>query len=112
MFDGGFPTDFPLEPNEIAIAQISLASGGSAIVVTDLRLLRDQQTLLRYDDLRYCIWIDRDRKTQAGLKHSHFDRIILVRRDESQVSLDGLGQAVFPLLNFFWNKLGLREPAA
>jgi hypothetical protein len=55
MFDGGFPTDFLLALNEIAIAQIALASGGSPIAVTDIRLLRDQQTLLSYDDLRYCI---------------------------------------------------------
>jgi hypothetical protein len=89
MFDGSFATDFLLEPNEIAIAQISLASGGSPIVVTDLRLLRDQQTLLRYDDLRYCIWIDRDREMKVKLKESHFQRIILERHDESEIVLDG-----------------------
>jgi len=44
-------------------------------------------------------------------KGSHFHRMILERNDGSDLVLEGLGQAVFPLLNFFWSKLGRREPA-
>lgn len=112
MFEGNPPTDIRLEPNETAIAQISLASGESPIVVTDIRLIRDGQSLLRYDELRYCIWIDRDLKMKGKLKQTHFQRIILERHDTSELVLDGLGQAVFPLLKFFRFKLGRGEPAA
>lgn len=38
--------------------------------------------------------------------------MILERSDGSELVLEGLEQAVFPLLKFFWFKLGCREPAA
>lgn len=110
MLTDSAPGNIRLEPDETAIAQISLAASKSPILVTDIRLIRDGQTLLRYDDLRYCIWIDRDRKMKGKLKQTHFQRIILERHDGSELVLDGLGQAVFPLLKFFWFKLGRREP--
>ena len=82
------------------------------MVVTDVRFVREGDTLLRYDDLAHCIWIDRDYQWRVKHKHSHFQRMILERRDGSEVVLDGLGQAVFPLLTFFCSKLGRREPVA
>lgn len=104
------PIAIPLESNESAIAEISLGSGGSPIIVTDLQLMRDGETLLRYDELQHCIWIDRDRKMQVKLKVSHYQRLILERKDGSELILDGLGQTVFPLLRFFWFVLGRGDP--
>jgi hypothetical protein len=112
MLDESFRADFRLDPSERAIAQISLASGGLSIIVTDLRLVQDGRTLLRYDELRYCIWIHREQAMKAKLKQSHFQRMILERTDNSELLLDGLGQAVFPLLKFFWFKRGCGEPRA
>jgi hypothetical protein len=98
-----------LEPGERAVALIALGSGGPPLVVTDARLVESGQTLLRYDDLRHCHWIIRDHKkrnldTEAAreLKRRHFQRLVLDLRDGREVVLDGLGQAVFPLLKFFW----------
>lgn len=111
MFAEGSSDRIRLESDEAAIAEISLASGESPIVVTDARLVRDGETLLRYDDLEHCIWIDRDRELKVKRKATHFHRIILERNDGSDLVLEGLGQAVFPLLKFFWFKLGRGEPA-
>jgi hypothetical protein len=108
----GSQVSVPLESNEHAIAEISLASSASPIVVSDTRLVREGETLLRYDQVEHCIWIDRDREMKGMLKHSHFQRMILERSDGSELILDGLGQAVFPLLQFFWFKLGRGEPTA
>ncbi len=105
------PISIPLDSNETAVAEISLASGGSPIIATDLRLMRDGTTLLRYDELEHCIWIDRDREMQVKLKVSHYHKIILERKDGSELVLDGLGQAVFPLLTFFRLVLRRRERA-
>ena len=104
------PIAIPLESSESAIAEISLTPAGSPITVTDLRLIRDGETLVRYEDLQHCIWIDRDRETKLKLKVTHFQRIILERKDGSELILDGLGQAVFPLLKFFWFVLGRGDP--
>ena len=102
----------PVESGEALIAEISLASGGLPIVITDQRLTRDGATLIRYSELEHCIWIDRDREVKVKQKASHFHRIILERSDGSELVLEGLGQGVFPLLEFFWFKLGCGEPAA
>jgi hypothetical protein len=59
-----------LEPDEIAVAEISLATGGSPFVVTDKRLVCDNETPLRYDDLEHCIWIDRDRELKVKHRYS------------------------------------------
>jgi hypothetical protein len=112
MLADGSSIPVRLEFDESAVAEISLASGGSPIVVTDIRLVRDGQTILRYDELKHCIWIDRDRETKVKRKTSHFHRMILELNDGSEFVLEGLGQAVFPLLKFFWFKLGRDESAA
>jgi len=104
------PIAIPVESSESAIAEISLTPAGLPITVTDLRLIRDGETLVRYEDLQHCIWIDRDRETKLKLKVTHFQRIILERKDGSELILDGLGQAVFPLLKFFWFVLGRGDP--
>jgi hypothetical protein len=99
------------DSGEQLIAEIALTSGASPIVVTDSRLMQDGRTLLRYEDLRCCFWIDRNPALATKLKHSHFQRMILERTDGTEFVLDGLGQAVFPLLQFFWIKLRRQAPA-
>jgi hypothetical protein len=94
-----------LEVGESAIARIARDSGSEPLLLTDLRLFRGDKTLVRFDDVAACIWIDRDDETAARLKTEKFHRIILELRDGSEIVIEGLGQAVFPLLNFFWNKL-------
>ena len=112
MFADDSTLPFQLESDEKAIAEVSVASGDAPIEVTDKRLVRAGETLLCYDELAHCIWIDRDHEMKVKNKHSHFQRMILERRDGSEIVLDGLGQAVFPLLKFFWFKLGRGERAA
>jgi hypothetical protein len=85
--------DVPLEPGEHAVATVALAAGGAALVV----------------NVRHCYWVDRDREMAARLKHSRPHRLIFELKDHGEVVLDGLGHAVFPLLKFFWFKLGCRE---
>ena len=95
-----------LEPGECAVASI-VPRGGPPLHVTDARLIRAGGTLLRYGDVARCEWIDRDPEVAAGLRHSHFDRLIFDLKDGREVMLGGLGQAVFPLLSFFTRKLRL-----
>jgi hypothetical protein len=103
--------EIELQPGEQAIAAISLASGGPPLVVTDARLLRNGQTLVEYEDVRHCEWIARDTmnldaEAAQKMKLAHYDRLIFELNGGRDVMLEGLGQAVFPLLKFFWFKLG------
>jgi hypothetical protein len=103
LFDASEPQ---IEAGEHLIARITVSDDAS-VLVTDRRLLRDGETFLRYSDVRYCDWIDRDRqKITPELKVSCFQRIIFELNDGRILELDGIGQAVFPLLKFFWFKLG------
>jgi len=102
-----------LQPNERAVALIMLTSGGPPLVVTDARLVQSGRTLLRYDYVRRCHGIVRDRErvnldTEAAreMKRLHLQRLIFDLDDGQELVLDGLGQAVFLLLKFFWFKLG------
>jgi uncharacterized protein YodC (DUF2158 family) len=103
------PPDVQLPAGEHAIALVGLASGAPPLVVTDTRLMQADQTLLRHGSVRHCHWIDRDGEAAATMKHSHSQRLILGLEDGREVVLDGLGQAVFPLLKFYWFKLGRGE---
>jgi hypothetical protein len=96
----------PLERGESAIARIALDSESEPLLLTDVRLLQGGGTVVRFDDVAACIWIDRDSKAAAKLKAVKFHRIILELCDGREIVIEGLGHAVFPLLNFFWNKLG------
>jgi hypothetical protein len=102
----GDGTSVGMEPGESTIARIKLTSEAESLLLTDLRLIQGGRTLVRFDEVAACIWIDRDRKTAAMQKAEKFHRVILELRDGSEITIEGLGQAVFPLLNFFWNKLG------
>ena len=98
-----------LEPCESAIAWIALDEGSAPLLLTDARIVRNAETVVRFDDVTTCIWIHRDINVAAKLKKEKFHRIILELHDGGEVTIEGLGQAVFPLLNFFWNKLGRRR---
>lgn len=105
-------TDVELESGEHAIALVGLASG-PPLVVTDARLIQAGETVARYSDVSHCDWIarredirDLDTEAQRKLKASGFDRLILALNDGRDVVVEGLGQAAFPLLKFFWFKLG------
>ncbi|QOV90161.1 hypothetical protein [Humisphaera borealis] len=95
-----------LEPGESPIAWVALVAASDPLLLTDVRLIQSGQALVRFDDVAACIWIDRDDETAAKLKTEKFHRLILELREGREVVIEGLGQAVFPLLNFFWNKLG------
>jgi hypothetical protein len=102
-------------PGEQSIAAISVASGGSPLIVTDARLMRAGQTLFEHKDVLRCIWIARDLDISnldvegaQKLKRAHYDRLIFDLDDRREVVLEGLGQAYSPLLKFFWFKLGAR----
>jgi hypothetical protein len=101
-----------LEPGESPIAWVALDAESDPLLLTDTRLIQSGQSLVRFDDVAACIWIDRDSKTASKLKTEKFHRVILELRDGSEVVIGGFGQAVFPLLNFFWNKLGRRSGRA
>lgn len=95
-----------LESGESAVAYIELEGDPTPILLTDLRILHGTETLVRYDEVKSCIWIDKDDALAAKLKSTKFHRIIFDLHHEREVVLDGLGQAVFPLLNFFCFNLG------
>ena len=95
-----------LEMSESAIACIALDAGSEPLVLTDLRLVQGDKTLVQFDDVAACVWIDKDHETAARLKTEKFHRVILELRGGGEVVIEGLGQAVFPLLNFFWHRLG------
>jgi hypothetical protein len=104
------PDSVVLGPGESPVAQIELQSGGS-LLVTNARLIGPDETIVRFAEVRYCDWIDRDRTVAARLKASKYGRIIFEMSDGGEIVFDGLGQAVFPLLKFFWFKLRFSRPA-
>jgi hypothetical protein len=81
------------------------ASDGGVYLLTPRRLLRivgdDAQPILGYSDLVGYDWISQDISEKVRLKKEHFDRIYLHRRSGPPITLDHLGQAVYPMLKFF-----------
>jgi hypothetical protein len=104
LFGPSAEPSLALSPRESAVARIALADS-SALILTDVRLIRDGDTLLWFDDVRVCFWIDRDSEAATKLKRQKFHWIIFELRDGREITVEGLGQAVFPMLSFFWNKL-------
>jgi hypothetical protein len=98
--------DVELASDEHRIARIASTMGEPPLLVTDQRLLQAGSTLLWYRDVRWCDWIDPDRRRAAELKATRYQRLIFTMSDGRKLTVDGLGQAVFPLLKFFWFKLG------
>ena len=101
-----------LEPGEVAVASIALQNWNgtepteAVLLVTDRRVLRDGAELIRWSDVVRYHWVDRDISRLGELRSTRFQRIVLVARDGSVTVLDGLGQAVLPLLQFLkWSGL-------
>jgi hypothetical protein len=107
-----------LHPGEHLIAAISPAPGGPTLIVTDRRLRRAGTTLVWHKEVRHCEWIapysalvDLDHEAAEEMKRLHYDRLIFEMRGGRKVMLEGLSQAVFPLLKFYWFKLGRERRA-
>jgi hypothetical protein len=98
-----------LEPMEAAIARIKLPPPSQALLLTDQRLILDSTTLVRHTNVTACFWIDRKKVSGNQLKREKYHRIILEICHDREVVLEGLGQAVFPLLKFFWFHLGCQS---
>jgi hypothetical protein len=55
--------------------------------------------------------VNLDNDAARQMKQAHYDRLIFELKGRQTVTLDGLGQAVFPLLKFYWFKLGREQRA-
>lgn len=99
-------TAVALEAGESPIAWVALAVESEPLLFTDLRMIRHGQTFVRFDDVAACFWIDRNKKLDRKLKSERFHRLILELHDGTEVVIDGLEEAAFPVLSFFWHQLG------
>ena len=81
------------------------ATDGSVYLLTPRRLMRivgdEAYEMLIYSDLVGYDWISPEMSEKVALKNEHFDRLYLYPRSEPPITLDHLGQAVYPLLTFF-----------
>ena len=81
------------------------AMDGSVYLVTPRRVLRmvgDQaQTVVLHSEVVGYDWITPDMSRKVELKDEHFDRLYLHRRSGPPIVLDNLGEAVYPMLEFF-----------
>jgi hypothetical protein len=80
------------------------ARDGAAYVVTPRRIARVVDTaaydLVRFTDLVGYDWISPDMSEKVELKSAHYDRLYLYPRDAPPITLDRLGDAVYPLMSF------------
>jgi hypothetical protein len=81
------------------------ATDGSAYLLTPKRLVRlvgdEAYTMLVYADMVGYDWITPEMSKKVELKREHFDRLYLYPRSTPPITLDHLGQAVYPMLAFF-----------
>ena len=81
------------------------ATDGGVYLLTPRRLMRivgdDAYEMVTYSDLVGYDWISPEMSEKVALKDEHFDRLYLYPRSEPPITLDHLGQAVYPLLTFF-----------
>ncbi|MSR20034.1 MAG: hypothetical protein EXR91_03530 [Gemmatimonadetes bacterium] len=81
------------------------ATDGGVYLLTPRRLMRivgdDAYEMVTYSDLVGYDWISPEMSEKVALKDEHFDRLYLYPRSEPPITLDHLGQAVYPLLAFF-----------
>lgn len=80
------------------------ATDGAVLVVTPRRILRvvDERgmDLLVFSDLVGYDWITPEMSRKVELKDAHWDRLYLYPREAPPVTLDHLGEAVYPLMTF------------
>jgi hypothetical protein len=81
------------------------ATDGSVYLLTPKRLARlvgdEAYTMLAYPDMVGYDWISPEMSKKVELKKQHFDRLYLYPRSGPPLTLDHLGQAVYPVLAFF-----------
>lgn len=81
------------------------ATDGAVYLLTPRRLLRlvgeDAYPMVTYADLVGYDWISPAMSEKVALKDEHYDRLYLYPRSEPPITLDHLGQAVYPMLTFF-----------
>jgi hypothetical protein len=81
------------------------ATDGSVYLLTPKRLVRlvgdEAYTMLTYSDMVGYDWISPEMSKKVELKKEHFDRLYLYPRSAPPITLDHLGQAVYPMLAFF-----------
>jgi hypothetical protein len=96
------------EPDEGFVVRIDQPHGGS-YWFSDRRLLHEDESgsheVLRYDAVRNAYWMFRDLPRRLLMspspKRDHYDRLEIETKDGLAV-LEGLGQAYWPALHFFW----------
>ena len=94
----------PLVDNEIYVVHIS-AKDGVNYYLTNERIIStasEPTTIMWYQDLVKLEWITDNSEVEdkIRLKSSHYDRIFLKDKEDNQITLSGLDQAVFPLMKF------------
>jgi hypothetical protein len=103
------PLDIPKVHGEVPLARVR-TTDGRAIILTTVRVICENDQYVDYTHMVKCHWMS-DSKPQCikearRMKEEHFDRLILQRGDGSNLVVDHLDQAVFPLLRFFeWQLL-------
>jgi hypothetical protein len=77
---------------------------GSELLVTPKRIARlvgeHAATLVTFPDLVGYDWISPEMSEKVALKDQHYDRLYLYTREAPPLTLDRLGEAVYPLMAF------------
>jgi len=95
-----------------AVARIE-TTDGALLVVTPRRIQRvvDERgiDLVRFEDLVGYDWISPEMDKKVQEKSSHWDRLYLYPRETPPITLDHLGEAVYPLMTFLGRVLEFRS---
>jgi hypothetical protein len=104
------------EPERLAGAgtavQVHALDGGELIVTPKriCRLVGDQAVdLVVFSDLVGYDWISPQMSEKVALKDEHYDRLYLYPRESPPITLDRLGDAVYPLMTFLGRVLELQS---
>lgn len=86
---------------------------GAVLFVTPKRIRRalDERglDLVRFEDLVGYDWITPEMSEKVEQKEQHWDRLYLYPREAPPITLDHLGEAVYPLMTFLGRVLELRS---
>lgn len=80
-----------------SVAIVTIRASGDRVLELYPSYLKWTGHRIAYRDIDRQEWIDLELREKARNKQEHFDRVHLITRD-GIVTLDGLGQAVFPLM--------------